>query len=495
MKNYFAIKTDCNYYLLHQGETCLLNTINETVYLIINYFNQYNNLCIDNILNDYRFINIPRKIILDNLAVVERYEKSGIISNNIKECSSRFNANSCVTEHDVKRLMADISEITFEVTQRCNLNCKYCGYGDFYCKYDKRVGADLSFNYAKNIIDYIFRFKKDLYPQKKNGPFNFSFYGGEPLLNIELIREIVNYCEATYPQVEFTYSMTTNGTLLQKYSEFIVNNDIKISVSLDGDQFNNSYRVYKNDRESFQDIINNVKFFQENHPHFYERKINFISVLHNRNSIIEIEKFFLTKFNKIPVVSELSTNGILPSKVKSFKNLFKNVADSYHKYYKCPNAKLSAGILNTTPEIVSFHSLVGMNTGHCINNFSDILVKPNKLPTTGTCLPFQKSIFLTVNGKLMPCESIGNEFVYGNVTNNDVDVNFLQVANDFNDRLLSIKKQCYSCYLLENCQECVYMVINSDKKCRNYMNYEQFKSYVTDLLVEIENINHINNKN
>ena len=95
----------------------------------------------------------------------------------------------------------------------------------------------------------------------------------------------------------------------------------------------------------------------------------------------------------------------------------------------------------------------------------------------------------------MPCESIGNEFVYGNVTNNDVDVNFLQVANDFNDRLLSIKKQCYSCYLLENCQECVYMVINSDKKCRNHMNYEQFKSYVTDLLVEIENINHINNKN
>ena len=136
--------------------------------------------------------------------------------------------------------MADISEITFEVTQRCNLNCKYCGYGDFYCKYDKRVGEDLSFDYAKNIIDYIFRFKKDLYPQKKNGSFNFSFYGGEPLLNIELIREIVNYSKATYPQVEFTYSMTTNGTLIQKYSEFIVNNDFKISVSLDGDQFNNS---------------------------------------------------------------------------------------------------------------------------------------------------------------------------------------------------------------------------------------------------------------
>lgn len=34
--------------------------------------------------------------------------------------------------------LANLRQITFEVTDACNLKCKYCGYGEFYDDYDRR---------------------------------------------------------------------------------------------------------------------------------------------------------------------------------------------------------------------------------------------------------------------------------------------------------------------------------------------------------------------
>jgi uncharacterized protein len=44
--------------------------------------------------------------------------------------------------------------LVFEVTDKCNLKCKYCGYAELYGGYDERVGKDLLFFKAQAIIDY-----------------------------------------------------------------------------------------------------------------------------------------------------------------------------------------------------------------------------------------------------------------------------------------------------------------------------------------------------
>ena len=41
---------------------------------------------------------------------------------------------------------------------------------------------------------------------------------------------------------------------------------------------------------------------------------------------------------------------------------------------------------------------------------------------TGTCLPFQKKIFLTVNGDILPCERIDQKYILGHVTSEKVDL-------------------------------------------------------------------------
>lgn len=48
------------------------------------------------------------------------------------------NKKDLLTINNVKYLLANLKQLTFEVTDSCNLRCKYCGYGELYDDYDKR---------------------------------------------------------------------------------------------------------------------------------------------------------------------------------------------------------------------------------------------------------------------------------------------------------------------------------------------------------------------
>jgi uncharacterized protein len=56
---------------------------------------------------------------------------------------------------DIKRNLINLSQIVLEVTDLCNLNCKYCAYGDLYKGYDPRSRINLTFIKACNIINYL----------------------------------------------------------------------------------------------------------------------------------------------------------------------------------------------------------------------------------------------------------------------------------------------------------------------------------------------------
>lgn len=49
-----------------------------------------------------------------------------------------------LTSDTVKQQLINLRQIVFEVTDSCNLKCKYCGYGEFYGSYDKREERNLS---------------------------------------------------------------------------------------------------------------------------------------------------------------------------------------------------------------------------------------------------------------------------------------------------------------------------------------------------------------
>ena len=111
------------------------------------------------------------------------------------------------------------------VTHNCNLNCLYC-----YQKHDTE--HRMTFETAKTCIDWCFANK----PKDCEG-IEFDFIGGEPLLEFNLIRKVVEYTLSKPHKEKLIFYATTNGTILtdEMRKWFSENKDIFVlGLSLDG---------------------------------------------------------------------------------------------------------------------------------------------------------------------------------------------------------------------------------------------------------------------
>lgn len=101
--------------------------------------------------------------------------------------------NQRITPELLEYNLANCNMVTFETTERCNLKCKYCGYGEFYNNYNKRSNKDIPINYAITTLNFLNEYKSSLRNLSYNDEFKISFYGGEPLLNYKLISNTIGY--------------------------------------------------------------------------------------------------------------------------------------------------------------------------------------------------------------------------------------------------------------------------------------------------------------
>jgi len=102
------------------------------------------------------------------------------------------NIPSCIsfvdlTPNHIRYQLSNLQQLTFEVTDACNLHCAYCGYGEFYFDHDKRENKMLPVEKAIRIIDYLVEFWNSDLNVSENRNVYISFYGGEPLLNMPFI--------------------------------------------------------------------------------------------------------------------------------------------------------------------------------------------------------------------------------------------------------------------------------------------------------------------
>ena len=119
-----------------------------------------------------------------------------------------------ITSEDVRRCLSNSPQLTFEITDACNLKCEYCGYGKFYSDYDERKSTRLSPQRAKVLLAYLSSLWKSELNVSYNQNVYISFYGGEPLMNVPFIKEIISYVEELdCPSRSFTFNMTANYRL------------------------------------------------------------------------------------------------------------------------------------------------------------------------------------------------------------------------------------------------------------------------------------------
>lgn len=147
-----------------------------------------------------------------------------------------------------KEVNKKISAIILMVVQECNLRCVYCyGNGGEYT--NKGIMSEKT---AFDSVDFLINNSDD-------EELFITFFGGEPLLNFKLIKEVVEYCKKREIDAgrKFRYSITTNGTLINKEIEkFLKDNKFIMQISIDGEkEKHNANRYDINGIGSYETVI------------------------------------------------------------------------------------------------------------------------------------------------------------------------------------------------------------------------------------------------
>lgn len=392
-----------------------------------------------------------------------------------------FNIATTYAPADIEAAEVNVRVLSFELTQRCNLQCFYCVYGSLYSNTENNHNRDLTFEQAKALLDYfINRVKKGTSVRKV---LTIGFYGGEPLLKFTLMKQIVEYTKLfECSEIHFEYTITTNGLLLDKYIDFLVNNNFITLISLDGNKYSSSYRTTAYGENPFSLISKNVKELQHRYPDYYKYRVVFNSVLHNRNSALSTLKYIKNNFGKIPLFSTLSSISINKKNMDVFNSTYKSLSEDMKKY---KNDFSKEDFMAISPNINFLDKFFANLLGTQIMDLRFLLCEQRNIVyiPTATCSPFSFKVFLSADGKIHPCEKVGYKYPLGHIDEqNKLILNKQNIANLYNSFFEPIKEECARCYNIYTCSTCLF---ETNAKC-NYVSRDTFKKRMSQYVTELQ---------
>ena len=276
---------------------------------------------------------------------------------------------------------------------------------------------------------------------------------------MKLVKETIAYIESlNLPSLIFNYNTTTNAMLLDRYMDYLVEKNFSILIRLDGNEVQSAYRVDKHGNSSFSRVVRNVKKLQETYPDYFEKKVNFNSVLHNLNSVAECYYSIKELFGKNPRMAQLNTTGLIPERVEEFSKMFNDRVRSFDEAVQHEDLKYT--FIKDGSRSVSYHSMLMRYGGNRYTTYLDLFDTgwEDRYIPTGTCRPFERKLFLTVRGKILPCEKIGQEHAIGYLKDGKLNLDCAAVAKYYSSMYEKVVKSCRHCYLKRSCGQCLFLL-------------------------------------
>jgi uncharacterized protein len=410
------------------------------------------------------------------------YQKRDSICKNNSEEETTYMS---ITAKDVEYQLANMGQITIEMTEKCNLNCLYCAYGNLYSNVH-REGVDIKFSLIKNILVYLVEKLNSNLNASANKPFYISFYGGEPTIAFDYIKKTVDFAKnLIFLNNRVIFSMTTNGFFLDKYMDYFKENNFRLLISLDGDRKGNRLRVDHNGKTQFNKIFSNIKLLQSKYPDYFKNNVNFNAVLNKYNSVESITDFIEKNFKNLPKISDINSQGLNPEKISEFYNIYSSSLKSFEEAEKIMNIKEKYFIHH--PIIKDSFLFLRSVCNNSFIDYNSLLVEKNKtrIPT-GTCLPFFKRMFVSANGIILPCENVSHDNPFGYVNEKGVHIDTEKIAAIYNNAFKQLSNQCKKCYGKEICSECIFQM---EKKfeCTQVVKKNDLKEKFSRAMTLIEN--------
>ncbi|TVS20159.1 MAG: radical SAM protein [Planctomycetaceae bacterium] len=270
--------------------------VSEAVYEAVDYFHV---LTADEIHE--KLPRLSREAIQEAIAELDGIQKQGLLCAHRPEPTVQVESLLCRGEPEPVRdfLRHRRRLLTLELTHGCNLACEYCIFGQHY-EAGRRVSPmPMSLDTAKRAV-------AEFLSGRIDETVTIGFYGGEPLLEFELLKKVVAFVEelATQKGCGVRFNMSTNGTLLSEAKiHYLVAHQFSVLISIDGDRHSHDrYRVFKGDRHkgSFDIIQRNMERFVELYPVYITRGL--LPTLTATTDVAELERFLDRWKESFPVI-------------------------------------------------------------------------------------------------------------------------------------------------------------------------------------------------
>lgn len=215
--------------------------------------------------------------------------------------------------------------VWLHITNQCNLRCTYC--------YLWKTLDKMSEKTAKQAVTKIIKHAKQHGFEK----ITFKFSGGEPLLELPMVLELVSLARKLSKKagIEASFVVLTNGVLLnQETANVLKKKEIRAAVSLDGlEKYHDAQRVFPSGEGSFEFVEKGIKNLQKAKVPF---NVSVTITSKNVENIPELTKYLLK--NKVPFAFNFyRENPYVKEKLEgNDKKLVKYLKKAYKIIYKNP---------------------------------------------------------------------------------------------------------------------------------------------------------------
>ena len=319
----------------------------------------------------------------------------------------------------VKEHKTVVKALCLHIAHDCNLACKYCfaEEGEYHGR-----RALMSYEVGRKALDFLIANSGN----RRN--LEVDFFGGEPLMNWQVVKDLVAYGRAQEKLYDkhFRFTVTTNGVLLNDEIQEFINREMdNVVLSLDGrKEVNDRMRPFRSGRGSYDLIVPKFQKLAEsrNQEKYYVRGTFTRENLDFAEDILHFADLGFKQMSMEPVVGDESD----PYAIR--KEDLPVIMEEYDRLARIMIEREKDG-----KGFNFFHFMIDLDGGPCV---------AKRLSGCGSGTEY---LAVTPWGDLYPCHQfVGQEeFLMGNVDDGIVKP---EIADRFRSLSVYTKENCKNCF-------------------------------------------------
>ena len=320
---------------------------------------------------------------------------------------------------EVKSRKTVVKALCLHIAHDCNLACRYCFAEEGEYKGDRSL---MSAEVGKAALDFLVSHSGNRHN------LEVDFFGGEPTMNFEVVKEIVAYGRSLEEKYDkhFRFTLTTNGILLDDASMEFANQEMdNVVLSIDGrKEVHDHMRPTRNGKPSYDIIMPKFIRFAEmrNQQRYYVRGTFTRENLDFSNDVIHLADAGFKQISMEPVVG-------LPEEPYAIRE--EDLPQIFEEY-----DRLAREMIKREKEgrgFQFFHFMIDLTGGPCV---------AKRLSGCGSGTEY---LAVTPWGDLYPCHQfVGEEdFLLGNVFDG---IKKTELCDNFRQCNVYTKEKCRDCF-------------------------------------------------